>query len=114
MQPTYFVKHPDGSYSEADPQPIAEKSEIVPMTMQYATEYNSNGGFRFDVRNPPPAGTKLKTNRGEAVVFDEVGIAGMLACTRTSDGSQQLYFPHDLDIQDGDGVTSDIGAGSGD
>lgn len=80
--------------------------------MQYATEHNSKGGFRFNIQNPPPAGTELKTKRGEAVVFDEVGLAGMLACTRKSDGSQQLYFPHDLDIPDG--VTSDIGAGSGD
>lgn len=71
--------------------------------MQYTVEHNRKGGFRFDIRNPPPAGTELTTKSGESVVFDEVGLAGMLACTRKSDSSQQLYFPHDLD-----GVTSDI------
>jgi len=31
MQPTYFVKHPDDTYSEASPQPISVRSidEIV-------------------------------------------------------------------------------------
>lgn len=64
--------------------------------MEYTTEYNSKGGFRFDIRNPPEAGTELKTTSGEDVIFDEVSFAGMLACTRKSDGSQQLYFPHEL------------------
>lgn len=64
--------------------------------MDFNTEYNSKGGFRFDVRNPPAPGTELMTRSGEAVVFDEIGLAGMLACTRKSDGSQQLYFPHDF------------------
>ncbi len=82
--------------------------------MQYQTQYDARGAFRFDISNPPPAGTEIKTKRGEAVVFDEVGPAGMLACTRKSDGSQQLYFPRDLVLPNGDGVTSDIGAGSGD
>ena len=64
--------------------------------MEYTTEHNSKGGFRFDIQNPPEAGTEMKTARGEAVVFDEIGPAGMLACTRKSDGVQCLYFPHDL------------------
>jgi hypothetical protein len=64
--------------------------------MEYTTEHNAKGGFRFDIRNPPMSGTELKTRSGDMVVFDEVGIAGMLVCTRKSDGSQQLYFPHDL------------------
>lgn len=46
-------------------------------------------------------------------MFDEVGLAGMLACTRKSDGSQQLYLPHDFDIPNGDGATNDIGSGNG-
>ena len=64
--------------------------------MEYTTEYNSNGGFRFDIQNPPEAGTEMHTTSGEAVIFNEVSFAGMLACTRKSDGSQQLYFPHAL------------------
>lgn len=50
--------------------------------MQYTTEHNSKGSFRFNIQNPPPAGTELKTKRGEAVVFDEVGLAGMHAQER--------------------------------
>jgi len=64
--------------------------------MEYTTEYNHKGHFRFDVLNPPKAGTEMKTTNGEAVVFDEIGPAGMLICTRKSDGSQQMYFPHSL------------------
>lgn len=64
--------------------------------MEFKTEYNHKGHFRFDVRNPPTPGTELTTRSGEVVVFDEIGLAGMLACTRKSDGSQQLYFPHDF------------------
>lgn len=72
--------------------------------MEHVTEYNHKGGFRFEIKNPPPAGTELITASGESVVFDEVSIAGMLACTRKSDGSQQLYFPHDLVVSNA-GVT---------
>ena len=27
MQPTYYVKHPDGTYSEADPQPVELRND---------------------------------------------------------------------------------------
>lgn len=64
--------------------------------MEYTTETNSKGGFRFDIKNPPASGTEIMTTDGEAVIFDEVSIAGMLACTRKRDGSQQLYFPQQL------------------
>lgn len=36
--------------------------------MQYTIEYNAAGGFRFDIRNPPTAGTELKTKRGETAL----------------------------------------------
>ena len=29
MQPTYFVQHPDGSYSKADPQPVLEAQRVA-------------------------------------------------------------------------------------
>jgi len=64
--------------------------------MNYQTEHNGKCGFRFDIENPPVAGTELTTKNGELVIFDEVGMAGMLACTRKSDGVQQLHFPHDF------------------
>ena len=64
--------------------------------MEFSTEHNGKGGVRFDIKNPPPAGTKLKTTFGEDVIFDEVGIAGMLVCTRVHDNFQQLYFPNQL------------------
>lgn len=64
--------------------------------MEYTTEHNSTGGFRFDIKNPPASGTEIVTTDGEAVIFDEVSIAGMLACTRKRDGVQQLYFPQQL------------------
>jgi hypothetical protein len=64
--------------------------------MEYTTEHNGKGGFRFDIRNPPEAGAEMQTISGDAVTFDEIGPAGMLACTRKRDGVQNLYFPHDL------------------
>ena len=63
--------------------------------MEYTTEHNGRGGFRFEINNPPPAGTKLILNHGGVVTFDEIGLAGMLACTDCN-GSQQLYFPHQI------------------
>lgn len=68
--------------------------------MKYKTVYSSRNTFRFEITNPPPAGTELKTIYGEEVVFDEVSHAGMLACTRKSDGVQQLYFPHYLVVSE--------------
>lgn len=64
--------------------------------MKYTTEHNAKGGFRFDISNPPAPGSELTTKSGELVIFDEVGMAGMLVCTRKSDNFQQLHFPHDF------------------
>ena len=81
--------------------------------MQYQTEHNGKGGIRFNVQNPPAPGTKFRSSMGETVTFDEIGLAGMLACT--GQNGQSLYMPNDLtEIPDGDGVTDDIGTGSGD
>lgn len=38
--------------------------------MKYTTEHNKTGGFRFDIKNPPTAGTEIVTTDGEAVIFD--------------------------------------------
>ena len=76
--------------------------------MEYTTVYNSKNNFRFEITNPPPAGTELKTVDGEDVIFDEVSFAGMLACTRKSDGSQQLYFPHYLMTPNANSTTDSV------
>ena len=64
--------------------------------MKYTVMRDLRGGFRFDIENPPEPGTDLMTTSGEAVTFDEVSFAGMLACTRKSDDVQQLYMPQQL------------------
>lgn len=66
------------------------------MALDFETEYGPRGGVRFEIRNPPRPGAKLLTNSGERVVFDGMGMAGMLECTRERDDSQQLYFPQDI------------------
>ena len=32
MQPTYFVKHPDGTFTEAEPQPLLANNTLVTNT----------------------------------------------------------------------------------
>lgn len=61
----------------------------------YKTEY-SDEGVRFTVLNPPAAGTRMHTTQGDAVIFQGIGHAGMLCCTRLRDSSQQIYFPAEL------------------
>jgi hypothetical protein len=50
MLPTYFVKHPDGSYTEADPQP-----EVIVMLPCEPTprEYTPPGPLQWDDGGPP-------------------------------------------------------------
>lgn len=90
--------------------------EMAAPPVDFKAEYNGKGGVRFDIKNPPAAGTELKTIGGEVVVFDEIGLAGMLACTRKSDGMQQLYFPHDIFVANVDltGAAPLCGAASSD
>ncbi len=38
IQPVYFVAHPDGSYSEADPQPVLLPISDLPGTQAVAIE----------------------------------------------------------------------------
>lgn len=64
--------------------------------MECTVERNDHGGRRFSSTAIPEPGTELKASNGERVVFDEVGMAGMWACTRISDGAQLLYFPRDF------------------
>lgn len=64
------------------------------LTMQYTTEYNAKGSFRFNVQNPPAVGAKFRNPFGQTVTFDEMGMAGLLACS--GENGQSLYMPHDL------------------
>ena len=63
--------------------------------MEYSTEHNGKGGVRFDVRNPPQPGTKVRLRDGRVMTFDGIGMAGMLECTDCT-GFQQLLFPQDI------------------
>ncbi|WP_157991450.1 hypothetical protein [Caldimonas tepidiphila] len=63
--------------------------------MEYTTEHGPQGRF-FNVQNPPAPGTRLLTNKGDRVVFNGIGFAGMLDCIRLRDSSRQLYFPLEL------------------
>lgn len=64
---------------------------------EYLHIFQRGLGHRIDWLNPPPAGTRM-VNHGEPVTVDEIGMAGMLAVTRKSDGVQSLVFPWDLKL----------------
>lgn len=64
---------------------------------EYLHEFRRGSGHRISWRNSPPAGTQM-VNHGEPVTVDEIGMAGMVACTRKSDGFQSLVFPWDLKL----------------
>lgn len=61
--------------------------------MEYTTEQGPQGQFYFQVQNPPAPGTRLLTTKGDRVIFNGIGSAGMLDCLRLRDSSRQLYFP---------------------
>lgn len=62
---------------------------------QYTHHYRRGLGHCITWNNPPPAGTPL-LNGKDQVTFDEIGMAGMAAVTRLSDGVQCLVFPWEL------------------
>ena len=64
--------------------------------MDYTTERNARGGYRFNVNNPPNEGDKLVLTDASVVTFDGIGMAGMLECTDCN-GIQSLLFPHQID-----------------
>lgn len=65
--------------------------------MKYNNEFNERGGRRVDWIEPPSPGTRFLNQFGDEVTFDEIGLAGMLACS-DSEGSQSLYLPEHLRI----------------
>lgn len=74
--------------------------------MDYTTQRSSSGGFRFDVRNPPAAGTQLKLTCGRVVTYQGSGIAGLLQVT-DGEGCEHLVMPHQVrELGQAAGVTS--------
>lgn len=64
---------------------------------QFIHEHHRGYGHRVRWINPPPSGLKLMLC-GEPVTVDEIGKAGMIACTRKSDEVQVLVFPWDFKL----------------
>lgn len=65
---------------------------------KYQIENRRGLGYRINWYNAPPEGTELLATFDEPVTVDGVGMAGMLECTRKSDGCQIVAFPHDLKV----------------
>ena len=65
---------------------------------EYTHVFRRGLGHQIIWNNPPPAGTELLDRGGDQMTVDEIGMAGMIACTRKSDGFQSLVFPWDLKI----------------
>lgn len=80
--------------------------------MKFSIETGPRGGIRFDVQDPPPAGMKLRTTDGAIVTFDEIGMAGMLACTDCN-GVQHLLFPGQIVVASVDTENDKLGVSPG-
>lgn len=65
--------------------------------MKANMEFNASGGRRVNWTEEPAIGTRFVNQFGDEVTFDEIGLAGMMACTDAS-GSQSLYFPNQLQL----------------
>lgn len=65
---------------------------------KYQIEHQRGMGRRINWRNAPPPGTELLATFDEPVVVDGIGMAGMVVCTRKSDGHQIVVFPSDLKV----------------
>ena len=70
---------------------VFERKEV-----EYTTERNARGGYRFNVQNLPNEGDKLILTDASVVTFDGIGMAGMLECTDCN-GIQSLLFTHPID-----------------
>jgi len=81
------------------PCPASSREATV---AEYEKQFNERGGYRYDWQNPPAPGTKFLDSFGDVVVFEEIGIAGMLTCTRESDGLQSMYQPELLRLMAGE------------
>jgi hypothetical protein len=63
--------------------------------VKHTTQFNARGGRRVEWVEQPAQGSKFINQFGDVVTFDEIGLAGMMACT-SPDGTQSLYFPDHL------------------
>lgn len=91
------------------PNSAGERAAGKGRALEFTAHRGRRGGLSFTMQALPKVGALLLTRANEEVTFDGVGMAGMLECTRKSDGSQHLYFPHDLVIVDAVGG-SDAGS----
>jgi hypothetical protein len=71
--------------------------------MKATLETNGRGGIRFEWEEQPAAGQVFTDLFGDEVVFDSIDSAGMLLCTRKSDGAQQAHMPNELTPLDSPG-----------
>lgn len=69
--------------------------------MKYAIEFNARGGRRVAWVEHPVERSKFINQFGDVVTFDEISLAGMMACTSLN-GSQSLYFPDQLKTASGE------------
>lgn len=66
--------------------------------MKRTLETNGRGGVRVSWQEQPTNGQVFTDLFGDEVVFDEIGPAGMILCTRKSDGVQQAHMPYELTV----------------
>lgn len=71
---------------------------------KYQHEHRRGFGSRIIWHNAPPVGTELIATFDEPVTVDEIGRAGMVTCTRRSDGFQMAAMPWDLKVPNGGSV----------
>lgn len=64
--------------------------------MKYTLERIGKRGVRVVWEELPKPGQVFTDEAGDEVIFDEIGPAGMILCTRTSDRIQQAHMPHEL------------------
>lgn len=67
--------------------------------MQVDTIYNQRGGVRYETTGPGqpvPGVSRFIDQFGDEVVFDEIGLAGMWACTNVTTQIQSLCHPQSL------------------
>ena len=50
LQPTYYTRHPDDTYSVADPQPTIQPVKQEPVACQFPRQPNNEGGWTIDAK----------------------------------------------------------------
>lgn len=66
--------------------------------MKHMLETNGCGGVRVVWEEQPKPGQVFTDLFGDEIVFDEIAPAGMILCSRKTDGCQQAHMPHELPL----------------